>query len=80
MHFTGHILATLRNAAKALHGGDEITVDNLQQNATYGIHQARVRLKGDPNTYRLILAPADAPIMVGKCPIADQFAKPLGDM
>jgi len=80
MHFTGHIMAEIRNAANDSNGGDYLTVDNLQQNATCGIHQARVRLAGDATVYRLILAPADAPIMVGKQPITDHFAKPLGEM
>jgi hypothetical protein len=83
-HFTGFILSRIRDAvrkANAEHPGDEITIDSTQQNGSYGIYQARVRLAGDPTVYRLILAPADAPIMVdhgGPTPIRNHFIEPLG--
>ena len=82
MTFTGHILVRIRNAINALAktaDGDGIHIDNLQQNAMHGIHQARVRLAGDPTTYRMILAPADAPIEFGGREEATYFARPLGD-
>ena len=82
-HFAGHIMAALRSLvaadARANPCQSPISVDNLQQNSMDGIQQARVRLQGDPRTYRLILAPAEAPITYEGRPIGDAFAKPLGD-
>lgn len=81
-HFTGFIMSRIRNAMSALadiNGADGITIDNHQSNGAYGIHQARVRLAGDPTVYRLILAPSDAPIEFGGRDAATYFARPLGD-
>jgi hypothetical protein len=83
-HYAGFILssirAALRNRCMADRAeADAITVDNSQTNGSYGVHQARVRLRGDPNTYRLILAPADAPITINGRPIGEHFAMPLGE-
>lgn len=82
-HYTGMILATLRSALKRENAVaaevDRVVIDNHQQNGGYGVHQARVRLGNDPTTYRLILAPADAPIEINGRPIGDHFAMPLGD-
>lgn len=80
-HFTGLILTQIRNAVKAasthVDGADVITVDQLQQNAMWGAHMARVRLAGDPRTYRLILAPAEAPVMIDGRPADQYFNEPL---
>lgn len=78
-HFAGHIMALLRNAVIDADIGNGMSIDNLQQNSLDGVHQARVRLAGDPRTYRLVLAPAEAPISYNGRPIGDAFAKPLGD-
>lgn len=81
-HFTGFILSRIRNAMNALAttaADNGITIDNHQQNGAHGIHQARVRLAGDPTVYRLILAPSDAPIEFGGRDAATYFARPLGD-
>lgn len=81
-HYTAYILATIRSALKSgdnVSLADRVTLDNHQQNGAYGVHQQRVRLAGDPLTYRLILAPADAPIEINGWPIGDHFALPLGD-
>lgn len=80
-HWTGLILSQIRRSVEArmgLEGVAPIRIDNLQQNAMDGVHQARVRMEGDPNTYRLILAPVEAEIVVGGRPVADLFPKPLG--
>lgn len=58
--------------------GQKVGIDNTQQNGLYGVYQSRVRLEGDPNTYRLILAPADAPIEMNGRPIGEAFGLPLG--
>lgn len=80
--FPGFILSRLADWARRDSDENErITIDNHQGNGVYGVHQARVRLKGDPTVYRLIIAPANAPIFINddKRPVADAFAQPLGD-
>lgn len=67
--------------AAALQRGGEVrksvTLDQHQANGTYGIHQIRARVKGDPTTYRVIIAPADVPLSVGYQPIDQHFAEPI---
>lgn len=58
---------------------DWMEIDGHQSNGSYGVHQARVTLRSDPTVYRLIVAPADAPITINGRPIGEHFAKPLGD-
>jgi hypothetical protein len=80
--YPGFILANIAEWSRADKGGkDTITIDNHQCNGAYCVHQARVKLDGDPTIYRLILAPANAPIFINddKRPVADAFAAPLGD-
>lgn len=55
----------------------KITVEGHQANGAFGIHQAALRLEGDPTTYRLIVAPVDAPITVNGLPIDSHFLEPL---
>lgn len=80
-HFTGMILSAIRKAVHAAPGyptdDDVIAIDNSQQNGSFGVHQARVHLANDPTTYRLILAPADAPITINGRPIGEHFSLPL---
>lgn len=81
IYHPGFILLRLGQVAKQLEGTeDEISIENHQSNGMYCVHQARVRLKGDPATYRLILAPENAPIFINddKRPVAEAFAEPLG--
>jgi hypothetical protein len=75
-HFTGLILSSLRRFTR----GSEVTIDNTQTNGLWGVYQARIRLAGDENTYRLILAPENAPLEIGGQPIGDHFHFPLGTM
>lgn len=80
-HYTGVILAGIARAVNADRTA-EATIDQRQQNAAYGIHQARVTIDGDPRPYRLILAPADAPIGLPHsgdriAPIDQHFAERL---
>lgn len=51
--------------------------DQHQANGAYGVHQVRVRLPGDPTIYRVIVAPADAPLQVGQLPIDQHFIEPI---
>lgn len=55
----------------------KITVEGHQANGTYGIHQSTLRLEGDPTIYRMIVAPADAPICVNGQPIDNHFLETL---
>jgi len=80
MAFPGYIIARIAELArKEPASADRITVAGHQSNGLYGVHQARVTMAGDPTTYRLIIAPADAPITINGQPIGDHFALPLGD-
>jgi hypothetical protein len=80
-HFTGGILAGIARAVNS-DRTVEATIDQRQSNALHGIHQARVTIEGDPRPYRLILAPANAPIGLphggDRCdPIDRHFAEAL---
>jgi hypothetical protein len=75
-HFTGLILATLKRAAVA----HDITISHRQANGAHGVHQALVLLDGDPTHYRMVLAPADAPITLYGRPIDHAFMAPLGEV
>jgi len=55
----------------------DVTVDQHQANGCWGVHQVRARLAGDSTTYRVIIAPADAPIFVGKTPVDKHFLEPI---
>lgn len=77
--FPGFILSRFADwARRDSDDSERITVDNHQGNGVYGVHQARVRLAGDPTIYRLVIAPHDAPISINSMPIGDHFAEPLG--
>jgi hypothetical protein len=78
--FPGFVMSRLAEwARRDSDQSDRITIDNLQANGTHGVHQARARLSGDPTVYRIIVAPADAPITIGGRAVADYFPQPLGD-
>lgn len=79
MIYPGFIIAKIAEWARKEPAPDCIAVDGHQGNGLYGIHQARVTMQGDPTTYRLIIAPADAPITINGRPIGEHFAQPLGD-
>ena len=51
--------------------------DQHQANGLYGVHQLRVRLPGDPTVYRVLIAPADAPISIGGVAADHHFSEPL---
>lgn len=78
--FPGFILSRLADwARRDSDDSERITIDNHQANGAHGVHQARARLSGDPTVYRIIVAPADAPITIGGRAVADYFPQPLGD-
>ncbi len=52
-------------------------VDQHQQNGLHAVHQLRVRLPGDDTIYRVIVAPANAPICIGEVDADLHFIEPL---
>jgi hypothetical protein len=81
-HFAGLAISLIRGAIKRRNDlpeayGCKIEIDQLQENHIYGIHQARIKIEGDDNIYRLILAPLDAPLRVGPCEIDQHFLNPM---
>lgn len=52
-------------------------VDQHQGNGAWCVHQLRVRLPDDPTVYRVIVAPADAPLAIGSQPIDEHFREPI---
>jgi hypothetical protein len=54
-----------------------LQVDQMQSNGSFAVHQLRVTLPDGMGTYRVIVAPADAPIFIGKCPADEHFNEPL---
>lgn len=75
-YHTGHIMALLRRAMR----DSAVVVSPGPQNGLYGVHQALVRLDDDPIDYRLLLAPANAPIFIIGQPIDHHFGGAgLGD-
>jgi hypothetical protein len=54
-----------------------ICMDQHQLNPAGMVVQARVRLDGDVNTYRLILAPSDVAVAVEGRPADAYFPEPL---
>lgn len=81
-HFAGHLMAKIaawaREDRAKIAANDAIILTGHQSNGAFGIHQAALRLTGDPVLYRIIIAPADAPLEVNGRPIGDHFAAPLG--
>lgn len=71
--FTGLVSHTLR---KALSGTD-LTVDQPQSNGMWAVHQFRLQRPGDPMAYRVIIAPANAPVFIGEVSADLHFAEPL---
>ena len=51
--------------------------DQHQSNGLFAIHQLRVRRPGDKTVYRIIVAPADAPIQIGSVLADEHFKKPI---
>ena len=86
MIYPGYILARLSRWAKehrertqGADGANELIIDDHQCNGMHCVHQASVRLQNDPTTYRMIIAPANAPLELYGRPIDEAFGKPLTD-
>lgn len=78
VHYAGFIVGRLA-VMSGDHPDDEnkLVIDQHQSTGAFGVHQARVRLAGDETVYRMILAPADAPVMVNGVPADSYFLEPL---
>src|SRR5438105_2032015 len=81
VHYTGLLASTISRLLNveappaAFEGADAY---EHQQNAAYGVHQLAVKQAGDPRLYRVIVAPAEAPITIGDVRADQHFAYPLG--
>lgn len=80
--FTGLALSIIRGAIRRRNERPEafgiaLEIDQMQENHIFGIYQARIKIEGDDNIYRLILAPIDAPIRVGPVAIDQHFLEPM---
>lgn len=82
MIYPGYIMARIARWAdehsrkvKGDNSDHLIVILNHQENALHGIHQSTVLMSEDRAIYRLIVAPADAPIFIGdaKLPIDHVF-------
>jgi hypothetical protein len=83
MHFAGMIAGSIKrliNGGVAQDGFEGAIADEHQQNALWGIHQLLVRLPDDPTLYRVLIAPADAPIKIASGTADQHFAYPIGKM
>lgn len=77
VNYAGFILSRLRLLAMSQPSDpNKLTIDAHQ--SLRDVHQARVRFVGDETEYRLILAPADAPVEIDGTPADDFFHYPLG--
>lgn len=80
--YPGYIASLIRRALNhtaPLPHADDARADLMQANGLYGVHQLRVRLAGDDTVYRIIVAPANAPIAIGGVPADQHFSLPLHD-
>lgn len=72
---TGQIRRALLENQPAVQGG--LVVDQFQSNGLYACHQLRVTLPDGMGTYRVLVAPADAPLKVGDVAAEEHFMEPL---
>jgi hypothetical protein len=76
--YTSFILARLSLLTRQEpNDANKVEIDRQRKDGSRGVNQARVRLAGDPTVYRLILAPADAPVQINGVPADDYFSSPL---
>lgn len=86
MIYPGYIMARLSRWAKehlqrteGEAGANHLTIGDHQCNGIHCIHQSSVRLQNDETVYRMIIAPANAPLEYRGRPLDEAFAKPLTD-
>lgn len=78
--YSGFLAAQIRRVL--LEGGISpeatgLNVDQFQSNGMYACHQLRVTLPDGMGTYRVIVAPADAPVSIGGVSAEEHFLEPL---
>lgn len=71
--YSGFLAGQLRRLL--VQGG--VTVDQFQSNGLYACHQLRVTLPEGMGTYRVLVAPADAPVSIGDVSAEEHFMEPL---
>lgn len=74
--FSGAIASSIKDLINGV-AGATASVDQHQSNGLYALHQLRVKLEGDDTVYRVIVAPANAPIHVGTLPVDKHFMEPV---
>lgn len=72
-HYCGLLVEALRQGLTLV--GDVCKADQHQSNGTFGVHQLRLTYEG--RTYRLLLAPAEAPLRIGQIPADNHFLEPI---
>lgn len=72
-HYCGLLVEALRQGLTL--AGEACRADQHQANSTFGVHQLRLTYEG--RTYRLLLAPAEAPLVIDQVPADDHFLEPL---
>jgi hypothetical protein len=80
-HYAHLIASTIRalvNGYPLPIDAEGMAVDQFQSNGAYGAKQLRVRLPGHEQPYRVIIAPADAPVTIGGVPADQHFSETLG--
>jgi hypothetical protein len=81
MHFSGIIANSIKrlvNGHAPQDGFAGAVASEHQQNALWGIHQLLVRVPNDPTLYRVLIAPADAPIKIASGTADQHFSYPIG--
>jgi hypothetical protein len=80
LHYSGLVAAQIRRSlleGQKIPEANGLVVDQLQSNGCYGVKQLRVTLPEGMGTYRVIVAPADAPVFIGKVHADQHFLEPL---
>ena len=80
-HYAGLVASTIKalvNGDRLPIGAEGMAADQFQSNGAYGAKQLRVRLPGHEQLYRVIIAPADAPVTIGGVHADQHFSQTLG--
>lgn len=78
--FTSLLAAEIRRSLledKKTVDANGLQVDQHQSNGMWAVHQLRVVLPEGMGTYRVIIAPANAPVFIGKVSADEHFSEPL---
>lgn len=78
--YTGLVATQIRRSlleGNLIPDANGLQVDQHQQNGAWAVHQLRVTLPDGMGTYRVIVAPADAPVFIGKVHADHHFNEAL---